>query len=287
MGENDEPRIARLKGMVPPALKMPGTDPTLFSNGHAIKPSPVSVKPKASKPRASPVKKTTRMQTSAFRGVSCCGKDRKWQVRIRDGTRVHYLGRYPTEIDAAFMYDVASREYKGESAPTNFVPMAKEMCEEIKASFMRIGGIDPQYYKYLSRGVLGRQGKKKIPKPTGIPVEVPQASPCSPMTFLRPFNAFKQALNVREAAGETLPRNKKKPINSPQKQAQIQAKIQNEMRKRLEKEQAEALARAESRGLGVGVPQLLPKVNSAPPPQACGGSAAQLLGVCRGREYPH
>jgi len=32
-------------------------------------------------------------QTSLFRGVSCCGKDRKFQARIRDGNQVHYLGR--------------------------------------------------------------------------------------------------------------------------------------------------------------------------------------------------
>lgn len=60
--------------------------------------------------------------TSFFRGVSCCGKDRKWQARIRDSNKVKYLGRYASQIDAAFAYDAAARARKGDRAPTNFVP---------------------------------------------------------------------------------------------------------------------------------------------------------------------
>jgi hypothetical protein len=75
-------------------------------------------------------------QTSSFRGVSCCGKDRKWQARIRDANRVRYLGRFGTEVEAAFVYDDAARSLKGERAPTNFVKLDAAQKNELVASFV-------------------------------------------------------------------------------------------------------------------------------------------------------
>ena len=37
-----------------------------------------------------------------------CGRDRKWQARIRTAGRLIYLGRYPTEPEAARAYDDAA-----------------------------------------------------------------------------------------------------------------------------------------------------------------------------------
>lgn len=75
-------------------------------------------------------------QTSSFRGVSCCGKDRKWQARIRDANRVRYLGRFGTEVEAAFVYDEAARTLKGERAPTNFVKLDDSEMERLVAGFV-------------------------------------------------------------------------------------------------------------------------------------------------------
>jgi hypothetical protein len=90
-------------------------------------------------------------QTSTFRGVSCCGKDRKWQARIRDANRVRYLGRYHTEVEAALEYDKVAREIKGGKAPTNFVDMSPELIEAVKHSFAEHGYIVEKYQHLVVR----------------------------------------------------------------------------------------------------------------------------------------
>ena len=57
---------------------------------------------------------------SFFRGVSSSGNDGKWQARIRAGGKIHYLGRYESEEDAALAYDEAAIMCHGVAAITNF-----------------------------------------------------------------------------------------------------------------------------------------------------------------------
>jgi len=77
------------------------------------------IKPK--KIKASPKHPRSRMPTSAYRGVSRCTKDGRWQARIRIAKEVVYLGRFPTEEQAAKRYDEAARLHHGTAAMLNFV----------------------------------------------------------------------------------------------------------------------------------------------------------------------
>ena len=96
-------------------------------------------------------------QTSVFRGVSCCGKDRKYQARIRDGNKVHYLGRFGNEFDAAITYDEAAREYKGDLAMPNFVVMDKTTTNQVRAHFFANKcTIGPEFYHVLLPETLDR-----------------------------------------------------------------------------------------------------------------------------------
>jgi hypothetical protein len=101
-------------------------------------------------------------QTSAFRGVSCCGKDRKWQARIRDANRVRYLGRYSTEVEAAFVYDHAARELKGDRAPTNFIRLDAAQREDLKAAFINNGCVVPE--SHMPFVVRPKASKASSPK---------------------------------------------------------------------------------------------------------------------------
>jgi hypothetical protein len=97
--------------------------------------------------------------SSPFRGVSCCGKDKKWQARIRDGQKVHYLGRYNSEIEAALKYDEAARAFKPDCSLTNFtdtVATNTELREQIRKAGIEHGYLLPEYYKYLAEGVLNQ-----------------------------------------------------------------------------------------------------------------------------------
>mmetsp|Transcript_17445 Transcript_17445/g.27235 ORF Transcript_17445/g.27235 Transcript_17445/m.27235 type:complete len:287 (-) Transcript_17445:141-1001(-) len=99
----------------------------------------------------SPIKKgvVKVKQTSSFRGVSCCGKDRKFQARIRLNNSVKYLGRYATEVEAALVYDDAARALKGSKAPTNFKKMDAETVEHLKQAFVESGGVIPEQFQHL------------------------------------------------------------------------------------------------------------------------------------------
>jgi hypothetical protein len=103
--------------------------------------------------------------TSAFRGVSCCGKDRKYQARIRDGSKVHYLGRFDNEFDAAIKYDEAARSHKGDSAIPNFMPMTAQECQALRAHYFENGNqILSDFHKFLFQGTLERLEMKRAKK---------------------------------------------------------------------------------------------------------------------------
>jgi len=84
--------------------------------------------PKVKKAKATPRVPRSRMPTSAYRGVSRCTKDGRWQARIRVCKEVVYLGRFPTEEQAARRYDEAARLNHGKSAMLNFVTQDDILC---------------------------------------------------------------------------------------------------------------------------------------------------------------
>jgi len=95
--------------------------------------------------------------TSSFRGVSCCGKDRKFQARIRDGCKVHYLGRFDNEFDAAIKYDEAARQHKGDLAMPNFVEMTPTQKADLEADyFANNRTFSVKFHPFLMPGTLER-----------------------------------------------------------------------------------------------------------------------------------
>ncbi len=121
--------------------------------------TPGAVSEKSATDSEKKVKKNRRaaVVTSPFRGVSCCGKDKKWQVRIRDGKKALYLGRYNYEVEAALKYDEAARTLKTQVTATNFLDVVgqdAELREQILKEGVKHGYLLPDYYKYLDPGVL-------------------------------------------------------------------------------------------------------------------------------------
>lgn len=121
-------------------------------------------------------------QTSAFRGVSCCGKDRKYQARIRDGSKVHYLGRFNSEFVAAIKYDEAAREFKGDSAVLNFFVLDPETAERMREVYDTTGTVSPEFHHLMCPGTLERiaqVNKKKAATSSMVPLPS-RASPALP-----------------------------------------------------------------------------------------------------------
>lgn len=65
-------------------------------------------------------KKITSQNTSGFRGVSWCKRDKIWRASIKVKGAYMSLGRYQAAADAARAYDLAAREYHKEFANLNF-----------------------------------------------------------------------------------------------------------------------------------------------------------------------
>lgn len=62
-------------------------------------------------------------RASKFKGVTFCKQTQKWRASISDGKKYRQLGRFATEVEAAYHYDQASLEYKGEFGFRNFLPL--------------------------------------------------------------------------------------------------------------------------------------------------------------------
>ena len=58
--------------------------------------------------------------SSKYRGVCWNRSAGAWQVQIRNGTRVHHLGYFPSEILAAKRHDEGALQLKGTDAKLNF-----------------------------------------------------------------------------------------------------------------------------------------------------------------------
>jgi hypothetical protein len=61
-----------------------------------------------------------RNTSSRFKGVSFAIDRRQWHVSIRINKRLHNLGDFVTEEEAACVYDTAAKQYFGEFARLNF-----------------------------------------------------------------------------------------------------------------------------------------------------------------------
>lgn len=63
--------------------------------------------------------------TSRFKGVCKHTLTGYWRATIKIGDKQIHLGFYNSEVDAAYVYDNAAREYFGEFACTNFTEIRK------------------------------------------------------------------------------------------------------------------------------------------------------------------
>lgn len=71
-------------------------------------------------------KKKNPNASSQYFGASYVTRDKKWRVQIsKDGVRVHHLGYFDTEEEAAKAYDTKCLELYGEHANLNFTTEKK------------------------------------------------------------------------------------------------------------------------------------------------------------------
>lgn len=61
-------------------------------------------------------RRPNRNTTSKYKGVCWCNKTKKWPATIKISKKLHHLGYYTNEDDAADAYDVAAEKYYGEFA---------------------------------------------------------------------------------------------------------------------------------------------------------------------------
>jgi len=64
--------------------------------------------------------KSPQKHGSNYKGVTWCKAAYKWRAQIRLDSRLHFLGYFSDEIEAAHVYDSAARKLFGEFAYTNF-----------------------------------------------------------------------------------------------------------------------------------------------------------------------
>ena len=66
--------------------------------------------------------------TTGFKGIYKDSKSSGYHARICEHGRRHYLGLFPSPIEAAEAYDNAAREYFGEFATLNFPVASEQSC---------------------------------------------------------------------------------------------------------------------------------------------------------------
>lgn len=62
--------------------------------------------------------------TSRYKGVQLCKSTGRWRAMISDGTRYKHIGRFDTEVEAAYAYDLESLKFHGEFGCRNFLPLS-------------------------------------------------------------------------------------------------------------------------------------------------------------------
>ena len=66
--------------------------------------------------------------TTGFKGIYRDSKSEKYHARICEHGQRHYLGAFPSAVDAALAYDNAARLYFGEFAALNFPGKNEQGC---------------------------------------------------------------------------------------------------------------------------------------------------------------
>lgn len=94
---------------------------------------------------------TSRRDKAGYKGISMDKRTGEWKARIApNGTQI-YLGRYPTQEEAAIAYDSAAREYYGEFAWVNFpdivapMPAPQDRASKRLARNSRVAGWVEKY----------------------------------------------------------------------------------------------------------------------------------------------
>ena len=69
-------------------------------------------------------KPNTGKQTSRFKGVHRVNGSNKFRACIRpERNKIIWMGVFPSEVEAAFAYDVASLQFHGPTGKRNFLPL--------------------------------------------------------------------------------------------------------------------------------------------------------------------
>jgi hypothetical protein len=79
--------------------------------------------------------------SSKYRGVNWKKSRNKWEANIRYDSRLHYLGCFEDEEEAARAYDRAARTHKGEKAQPNFPTKKEEAAKEAKQTRSTYRGV--------------------------------------------------------------------------------------------------------------------------------------------------